>query len=57
MQLGERHFMDGATHPVYRSGHGRQYVLDDLREPVYGTWPHPDEYSEPVVIDRPADAV
>jgi hypothetical protein len=29
--------------------------LDDGREPVYGTWLHPDEYQEPVVIDLPVD--
>ena len=36
MQLGERQFTDGSTRPVCRSDDGRQYVLDDDGEPVYG---------------------
>jgi hypothetical protein len=50
MQLGARQFIDGTTHPVYRSDDGRQYVFDDDGEPVYGVWLHPDEYQEPVII-------
>jgi hypothetical protein len=30
---------------------GRQFVLDDDGEPVYGEWLHPDEYSEPLVLE------
>ena len=51
MQLGERHFTDGTTCPVYRSGNRRQYVLDDDGEPVYGVWLHPDEYREPIEVE------
>jgi hypothetical protein len=53
MQLGERQFTDGATRPVYRDDDGRQFVLDDDGEPVYGTWLHPDEYLEPIVLFGP----
>ena len=53
MQLGKRQFTDGTTRPVYWHD-GRQFVLDDDGEPVYGTWVHPDEYCEPIVIELPA---
>jgi hypothetical protein len=39
------------TRPVYRSDEGRRFVLDDDGEPVYGVWLHPDEYSEPLIIE------
>ena len=55
MQLGERQFTDGATRPVFRSDDGRQFVLDDNGEPVYGVWLHPDEYSEPITIQLPTN--
>jgi hypothetical protein len=53
MHLGERHFTDGTTRPVYRSEEGRHYVVDGEGKPVYGVWLHPDEYSEPIVIGLP----
>ena len=37
--------------PVYRSDDGRQFVLDDDGEPVYGVWLHPDEYQEPILLE------
>jgi hypothetical protein len=52
MQLGERQITDGATRPIYRSDDGRQNVLADNGEPVYETWLHPYEYSEPVVLSN-----
>jgi hypothetical protein len=54
MQLGERQFADGTTRPVYRDDDGRQFVFDDDGEPVYGTWLHPDEYKEPMVLRLPS---
>lgn len=51
MQLGNRPFTRGTTRPVYRCDGGRQYVIDDDDAPVYGVWLHPEEYSEPVVIE------
>jgi hypothetical protein len=39
------------SRPVYRSADGRQFVLDDGGESVYGVWPPPDEYSEPIAIE------
>jgi anti-anti-sigma factor len=41
--------------PVYCSDDGRQYVLDDDGEPVYGVWLHPDEYSEPLALAKKRD--
>jgi hypothetical protein len=35
-QLGERHFPDGTTRPVFEAADGRQYIEDD-GEHVYGT--------------------
>ncbi len=37
MQLGERQFTDATTRPVYRSGDGPQFVLDD--EGSDARWP------------------
>jgi hypothetical protein len=54
MQLGERQFTDGTTRPDIRDEDGRQFVLDDYGEPVYGVWHHSDEYQEPVVLFGPA---
>ena len=36
VQLGECQFANGITRPVHRSGDGRQFVLDEDGEPVYG---------------------
>ena len=36
LQPGERQFTDGTTRPVYRDDGGRQCVLDDDGELVYG---------------------
>jgi hypothetical protein len=44
MRLGEFLFVDGCTQAVYSSDDGRQYVLDDDGEPVYGVWLNPDEH-------------
>src|SRR4029077_1804089 len=52
MHLGERQFTDDTTRPVYRSDDGRQYVLDDDGEPVYGVWQHPDEHRAARVVTR-----
>jgi hypothetical protein len=53
MQLAERQFTDGTTRPVCRADDGRQYVLDDESETVYGTWLYPDEYQEPIGLPGP----
>jgi hypothetical protein len=50
----ERQFTDGSTRPVNCSDDGRQFVLDNTGEPVYGTWLHPDEYQEPIVAELTA---
>jgi hypothetical protein len=54
MQLGEREFVDRTIRPVWRDDDGRQYVLDDDGETVFGVWLHPDEYQEPIIIEQPA---
>jgi hypothetical protein len=54
VQPGDCQFTDGTTRPIYRDDDGRQYVLDDEGEPVYGTWLHPDEYQEPVALELQA---
>lgn len=46
----ERQFSDCTTRPVCHNDNGRQYVLDDGGEPVYGVWLHPDEVQEPIVL-------
>ena len=54
MQLGESQFTDATTRPIYRDGDGRQFILDEDGEPVYGVWLHPDEYQEPVALEPQA---
>lgn len=36
-------FADGVKRPVYQSADGRQYVVDDEGEKVYGVWYIPPE--------------
>ena len=36
--LGEVDFVDSSRRLVYEEPNGRQYVLDDLGEPVHGVW-------------------
>jgi hypothetical protein len=36
--IGEVLFVDGVTRPVYQQRDGRQYVLGEGRQPVYGVW-------------------
>jgi hypothetical protein len=46
---------DGTRRPVYEDGHGRQYVLDDLGEPIFGLWliPRPEVQPDVILDDRP----
>ena len=41
--IGYRSFVDGTTRPVWRETDGRQFVIDDDGQPVYGTWIYPDD--------------
>jgi hypothetical protein len=43
-QIGVVPFIDGISRPVYLGADGRQYVLDDDGQPVYGVW---------ILIDEP----
>jgi hypothetical protein len=36
-------FIDSAIRPVFLDEDGRQYVLDDDGQPVYGMWVYIDE--------------
>ena len=36
-------FLDGTTRPVYLDADGREYVLNDDGQPVYGEWIYLDE--------------
>jgi len=36
--LGERQFTDGAVRTVYQETDGRQFVLDDVGDKVFGVW-------------------
>jgi hypothetical protein len=49
--IGERLFTDGLVRQVFRDGCGAQYVVDN-GERVDGTWIHPDEYSEPINLEK-----
>ena len=51
--IGHRDFTDGTRRPVYADPDGRQYVIGDDGERVYGTWllEH-DGADEPVIIER-----
>jgi hypothetical protein len=53
LPLGARQFMDGIARPVYRSDDGRESVLDDDGESVYGVWLHLDEYAELITLELP----
>lgn len=49
-------FDDGVMRPVYEDRPGRQYVIDDGGERVYGVWfiPREVEADRPVIIgDEP----
>ena len=36
-------FADGVVRPVFLDADGRQYVLDDNGQPIYGVWIYIDE--------------
>jgi hypothetical protein len=43
-------FVDGIWREVFEEPNGRQYVLDQDAEPVYGVWFIPREMPEPDAI-------
>ena len=47
--IGSREFTDGSQREVYEDDDGRQFVLDDEGQPVYGVWIVVDE---PVIVER-----
>ena len=52
--LGSRTFSDGTRRPVYLDPDGRQYVLDNDGERVYGTWlPEEAGADVPLIVQRP----
>ncbi len=45
-------FDDGSIRPVFEQRDGRQYVLDDDAERVYGSWILPDDGIDlPIIVD------
>jgi hypothetical protein len=36
--IGSREFTDGSQRAVYQDDEGRQFVIDDEGQAVYGTW-------------------
>jgi hypothetical protein len=48
--IGTREFTDGSQRAVYQDDEGRQFVIDDEGQAVYGIWLLPDE---PAVIHIP----
>jgi hypothetical protein len=41
-------FTDGVERPIFLDAHGRQYVIDDDGNRVYGVWVYVDE---PLIVD------
>jgi hypothetical protein len=52
--IGIRRFVDGSQRVVYQEPDGRQFVLDDDLEPVYGVWILQDEelHDEPIIVAK-----
>jgi hypothetical protein len=51
--IGRRRFVDGSHRVVYQEPDGRQFVLDDDLEPVYGVWILQDEeQDQPVIVAK-----
>jgi hypothetical protein len=48
--IGNREFVGGLIHPVYLDMRGRQYVLGEDGEWVYGLWLYEGEDDAPDVI-------
>ena len=46
--IGKRRFLDGEVRVVYQDQDGRQFVLDDDGQAVYGVW---------ILVDEPMLAV
>jgi hypothetical protein len=47
-QIGTVPFIDGINRPVFLDANGRQFVLDDDGQPVFGTRVYIDE---PLILD------
>lgn len=48
--LADVDFVDGTRRLVHEGPDGRQYVIDDLGEPVHGVWILPVDEVEPDVV-------
>jgi hypothetical protein len=62
MTAADRHIADveftsGAWRPVWETPQGRQYVLLDDGEPVYGVWFIPRDDVQPCVVVDAANGV
>jgi PBCV-specific basic adaptor domain len=51
-QVASTEFAGGAMRPVYQTPEGRQYVIDDNGQRVYGVWYWPrEDHDTPAVVD------
>ena len=48
--IGSIPFTDGIVRPAFLDAGGRQYVLDEEGQPMYGMWVFIDE---PEILNRP----
>jgi hypothetical protein len=50
--IGYRFFVDRTRRPIFEQLDGRQFVLDDAGDRVYGVWIIPkDEFDLPIIVD------
>ena len=49
--LGERHFVDGVVRTVFLDSDGRQFVLDDDKDRIYGVWLDPETAEPDLAIE------
>jgi hypothetical protein len=52
-KIGDKAFVDGSVRPVYEDAGGRQFVIGDEGEKVYGVWLVPPD--EPVTAEGRPD--
>ena len=48
--LADVDFVDGIRRPVSETPTGRQYVVDDDGQRLYGVWFLPSDVAEPIIV-------
>jgi hypothetical protein len=48
--IGSIPFTDGTARPAFLDAGGRQYILDEEGQPMYGVWLY---FDEPQIVNRP----